>query len=159
MDPDTRYERGKFLAVVGFQKTCKVWNVVSGAEVHSWKDSPMFAVDFSPDGKLLAVGHGDGTISIWDLATGKKKRTLRGHTAQLVSLKFSPDGKTLVSSAHDGTIRLWNPEWERARGVIPLGPEKRALKIDPDPSGKYLIAGGYSPVIFVLRLLEKDRGN
>jgi WD40 repeat protein len=118
----------------------------------------MFAVDFSPDGKWLAAGHRDGLVSVWDLTTGKKKRTLRGHTAQLVSLKFTPDGKTLVSSAHDGTIRLWNPEWERAREVIALGPEKRPLKIDLDPSGKYLIAGGYSPVIFVLRLPEKDRG-
>ena len=149
---------GKYLAAVGVQKTCKVWKVVSGAEVHSWKDSPMFAVAFSPDGKLLAAGHGDGTISIWDLGTGKKKRSLRGHMAQLVSLKFTPDGKTLVSSAHDGTIRVWNPEWERGREVIALGPEKRPLKIDLDPSGKYLIAGGYSPVIFVLRLPGKDRG-
>jgi WD40 repeat protein len=147
---------GKYLAVAGCQKICKVWNVVSGAEAHSWNDPPMFAVAFSPNGKWLATGHGDGTISLWDLSTAKKKRTLRGHTAQLWSLKFTPDSKTLVSSALDGTIRLWNPEWERAREVIPLGPADRALKIDLDPSGQYLIAAGHSPLIFVMRLPRRD---
>jgi hypothetical protein len=61
-----------------------------------------------------------------------------------------------VSSSQDGTIRLWNPEAERARGVIQPGPANRPLVFDLDPSGKYLVAGGHSPVIYVLRLPQHD---
>jgi WD40 repeat protein len=67
-------------------------------------------------------------------------------------LKFTPDSRTLVSSCHDGTIRLWNPEADRAREMIPLGPANRPLTFDLDASGRYLVAAGSSPVIFVLRL-------
>ena len=41
---------------------------------------------------------------------------------------------------------------DRARGVIPLGPANQPLTFDSDPSGKYLVAAGQSPMIFVLRL-------
>jgi WD40 repeat protein len=99
---------GDRLAVACWQARCKVWDVTTGAEVHSRNDAPMFAVAFQPRGQFLATGHGDGSITLWDLARGRKQRTLKGHTGQVRSWKFTPDGKTLVSSAVDGTIRRWN---------------------------------------------------
>src|SRR4029077_9080181 len=97
---------GKLLAAAGQDKegVVKVWNVASGAEIHSWQDTSMTAVAFRPDGLVLATGHKDGTISVWDLAERKKKRTLKGHSALVQSLKFTPDGKTVVSTGHDGVI-------------------------------------------------------
>jgi WD40 repeat protein len=80
------------------------------------------------------------------------RRTLRGHTARIRSLKFVPDGKTLISSADDGTIHLWDPESDEPREVIALGPPNRSLEFDLDPTGKYLAAGGSAPVVFLLRL-------
>jgi len=146
---------GKLLAAATHQtKTVKVWDVASGEEVHCWEDVPMCAVALSPDGRLLAAGHFDGTISLWDLsAKVRKKRTLGGHAARVNVLRFTPDGKTLVSSSDDGTIRLWDPERQRSlRELIQLGPAKRRLVIELDPSGKYLFAAGDSPLIYVLRL-------
>jgi WD40 repeat protein len=146
---------GRFLATAG--DAVKVWDVASGAEVHSFKDTPTWAVTFSPDGKRLATGHHDGTVGLWDLVAGKKQRTLRGHSAPVQSVRFTPDGRTLVSSGPDGTVRVWDPEVERARQVIPLGPPNHRLVIDLDPSGKYLVAGGLSPLVFMLRLPRGDR--
>jgi WD40 repeat protein len=148
---------GKLLAAASWDKNCvKVWNVESGAEVHSWQDTSMTAAAFRRDGQVLATGHKDGTISVWDLAEGKKKRTLRGHAAQVQSLRFTPDGKMLLSSGHDGVIRLWNPDFERAREVIPLGPANQRLVMDLDPSGRYVIAAGHGPPIYILRLPPTD---
>jgi WD40 repeat protein len=145
---------GKLLAAVSPEKEgqIKIWNVASGAELHTWKDVAMSAAAFRPDGRVLAVGHAGGPISLWDLDRGRKERTLSGHSAGVQSLKFTPDGKTLISCAHDGTIRLWNPQWERARQVIHLGPPSQRLVMDLDASGKYLIVAGHAQAICVLRL-------
>ena len=43
--------------------------------------------------------------SVWDLATGECKGTLKGHTAQVISVAMSPDGKSIVSGSCDETIR------------------------------------------------------
>ncbi len=66
---------------------------------------------FVPDSPLLVSGGRiDGGIELWDIETGDKLTTLRGHTATVKTLAFSPNGKTLVSSGYDGTILVW--DWE-----------------------------------------------
>jgi WD40 repeat protein/serine/threonine protein kinase len=152
---------GKLLAAATDDtKTVKVWNVATGAELHSWTDLPLFAVALSPNGRRLAASRQDGTIGVWDLTAGERKTwTLSGHSATATTLKFTPDGKTLVSSGNDGTIRLWHPEQLRARKIIRLGLANHPLTFDLDGSGKYLVAAGPSPVIFVLRLPGPDNSD
>src|SRR5262245_14286938 len=58
---------------------------------------PVFFVAFSPDGKLLASGAGDGTVKLWDVAKRKEIATLKGHKESVTCLGFSPDGETLAT--------------------------------------------------------------
>src|SRR5262249_20258666 len=46
---------------------------------------------------------GDGTLKVWDAATGQETLTLKGHTGEVMSVAFSPDGKRLASGSWDQT--------------------------------------------------------
>jgi WD40 repeat protein len=67
------------------------------------------SVAFSPNDKLLASGGLDGTVRVWNPATGQPiGAPLRASTGSgAPSVAFSPDGKLLASAGFDGTVRLW----------------------------------------------------
>jgi WD40 repeat protein/GTPase SAR1 family protein len=58
---------------------------------------------------LLAVESQNGTIRVWDLASGKVLRTLKGHSSRAQSLAWSPEGQLLASFSADQPVRLWDP--------------------------------------------------
>ncbi|MGQ0604227.1 MAG: nSTAND1 domain-containing NTPase [Anaerolineales bacterium] len=66
------------------------------------------AVAYSPDGQRLASAGLDGTIKLWDLATGREILTLTGHVAGVRALAFSADGRRLASGSDDHSARVWD---------------------------------------------------
>jgi WD40 repeat protein len=65
------------------------------------------AIQFSPDGSLLASGSKDGSIQLWRASDGTLLATLKGHAKPVTSLGFSPHGYLLASVSQDGTGMLW----------------------------------------------------
>ena len=69
--------------------------------------SLIHGLGFAPDGKSLASAS-DGSVRIWDPATGKTVLCLEARGGQVFPIAFAPDGTSLATSGLDGTIRLWN---------------------------------------------------
>ncbi|WP_414756626.1 WD40 repeat domain-containing protein, partial [Anabaena sp. CCY 9910] len=67
-------------------------------------------VNFSPDGQTLASASYDGTVKLWNVATGKNLKILEGHSDKVNSVIFSPDGKTIASASADKTIKIWSQD-------------------------------------------------
>jgi WD40 repeat protein/3',5'-cyclic AMP phosphodiesterase CpdA len=80
---------------------------VTGADLLFSYSSRCFTVAWSPDGNLLATGHQDNAIRIWDVISGQEICQFLGHQSLVAGLAFSPDGKLLASGSYDGTVRLW----------------------------------------------------
>jgi WD40 repeat protein len=67
----------------------------------------IYSIAISPNDSLLATGHKDGEVRLWQIADGKLLFRAAGHTSTVWCLKFSPDGQILASGSFDNTIQLW----------------------------------------------------
>src|SRR5439155_2048287 len=54
-------------------------------------------VVFAADGKSLASAGYDGTVRLWDRATGKELLRLGGADTKLGTVALSPDGRTVAA--------------------------------------------------------------
>jgi WD40 repeat protein len=99
--------------------TIRLWDLATGQEILKMdgQKSTAQVLAFSPDGRILASGHGPGggwqgprelIVTLWDSLTGEKLGELQGHRGNIASLAFSPDGKWLVSGSEDRTALVWD---------------------------------------------------
>ena len=129
-DPST-----PLLVTGGSRGTVRVWNVQTGERLFprpEHKDKAahaddVWAVSFSPDGRLFATGSRDETVKIWDAIRFQVVRTLddwnisagvpgkAGSHRRVRSLAFSPDGQHLLvggGGGGQGAAVLWQVNGE-----------------------------------------------
>ncbi len=85
-----------------------IWGTAPIADVRKHFELTIRAVGFSPDGRSLATTYSDGSVRLWDVATGAARATLAGHLKPASSAVFSPDSSRVLTSSIDDTARLWD---------------------------------------------------
>jgi WD40 repeat protein len=71
------------------------------------QDGVIFALDWSPDGKRIAVAGAGPSVNLYDAETGALTASCKGHSAGIYSVAFSPDSARLATGGFDGQVRLY----------------------------------------------------
>lgn len=120
-------------------------------------DADIYALLFSPDGKEIVSSSGDGTIVVWDAASGKRLKSSPRRTTTIFALALSPDGGLIAST--DSTSKAVQVRDSASMEVKWSFTEHRF-----DPSclafsrdGKYLASGGSDDYVILYGLEGKGK--
>jgi WD40 repeat protein len=112
----------KHLAAGYYDGSIRLWDVAGAKKIADMpakpnpppkeapEPTPTHSLAFTPDGKVLAQGRGDGLIQFLNVADGKVLRVATGHGSAVTGMAFHASGKVLASSSKDRTVRLCNAE-------------------------------------------------
>ncbi len=147
----------KFVIVSNWYKgNMELYEVATGKKVKTFEDkeakSGIWSKAFSPDGRYVVstIGYkymygGGNELTLWDVSTGQKTESFKGHKNNVTCLTFSPDGSLIASGSTDETIRLWDVAKgkEASRfGWHIGGAGDIIVSLTFSPDGRYIVAGG-----------------
>ena len=104
--------------------------------------SPVYSVDISPDGRLVAVGGLDGNVIVRELANGTQVADLRCDRQYVSVLAFSPDGRTLVVGYErpGNLMKAWSTStWQETATFSQMAERVDFHDAEFTPDGRYLV--------------------
>jgi eukaryotic-like serine/threonine-protein kinase len=124
-----------------------VWDARTGKPIFQLPPGPAcFAVAFSPDGRYLVTGKGNGAVQVWDARTGQPIGPLGTHEREIRGLAFSRKGGHLASASNDGEVKLWDAtrlnQKQEARLTLHARVHGPSLNLAFSPDGLRLATAG-----------------
>jgi WD40 repeat protein len=103
----------QLFASCGLDKTVRFWdireykntNILSAIQYADINDISIFAKGHNI---IVAVGHTDGLVTIWDYSKQCVIKEIYEHNEEVRAVSFSPDGKYLLSGSFDSKIKIYD---------------------------------------------------
>lgn len=140
----------------GEDKTARLWDLETGAELRRFKDeagSEVHSIAVLPDGRRALFGCDTGIILLWDVEAWIELRRLDGHWTDVWSVAVLPDGRRGLSGGADCTMRLW--DLDTGAELYRFGHSASIQSVAALPDGKRVLSGG---VDHAMRLWDLDTG-
>ncbi len=149
------YTPGGQLITGSTDKTVQVWNLavtwklersLGSGDLKSPITDRVYSIDFSPDGKHIAIGSGEpsrgGEIMIWNVADGKLLKNFMGlHGDTVFGLEYSPDGRHIASASGDKFVKVTAAKDGKIVHAFE-GHTHHALGVSWLPHGRQLVSVG-----------------
>ena len=108
--------------------------------------APVTSVAYSADGRRLVSASLDGTIKLWDAASGREIRGLFGHQGAVAQAAVSADSRRVVSGGRDRVVRYWDGETGALLKSF-AGHENIILAVACVPDGSRFASAGFDGAI------------
>jgi eukaryotic-like serine/threonine-protein kinase len=135
---------GHWIASGSWDKTVRLWDAATGESCAVLPHPNIVRVlDFSPDSSWLVSGcYQDESLHIWNVATARHERRLKGPGTIPLAIAVSPDGARIAAGAADGSATIM----EAATGAV-LHSFRMAMagtkeSMDYSPDGRLLACTG-----------------
>ncbi|MFO0925436.1 MAG: WD40 repeat domain-containing protein [Gemmataceae bacterium] len=128
-----------------------VWEAASGKQLSSWAMPTaawVSALAFQPGEAVLATGHEDGTVRIWDWAAGELRLEIAAHPQTVSAIAFSWDGTRLATAGEDKLIHLWDVTTGQPAGTL-TGHKDRIPGLLWHPDNRRLFSAGWDTTVRV----------
>jgi WD40 repeat protein len=109
--------------------------------------SAVASTSFSPDGTQIVTNAVDGTLKIWDAASGTEKSTIKGDGGKIAKVTFSPDGRQIASVFVEGTVKFWDAA-NCVQLITPTANNEGAV-ISVSPDGKRTVGGRWDGTVII----------
>ena len=123
-----------------------IWNTnnMDKLESHKVSDKPIYAIEFSGDNRIIAIGDEDGVVQLGDMIENDffLTRSLSSQRSRINKIRFSPDGELLATASLDGTVQMW--VLSRMDKMLPVAfkdHQDYVWSIEFNSSSEYLLAG------------------
>jgi hypothetical protein len=142
---------GKALLAASSDGTVRHWQLGEAVvkrtfDVHP--DQAVTCVAISTSGGLAVAGCADGSVSLWDMASGRKRLSWPAQRGAVASVAISPNGQLIATGGASGKVSIWDASNGQAR-TEDNHHSKTVLAVAFTPDGLRLVSGANDGLVKV----------